>query len=86
MLHAISEQEKVNLTILLQGHLDAGQLHDAVHSLKAVEGVTSTHLLHRSKMVLLTAPKRSVPAISDLPSVLHIDLAHEAPLREVLDS
>src|SRR5262249_5048783 len=85
VLRASSDQDVVKLHVMVQQHLDAQQLREVVRSLLAVDDVTSIDLLPRSKMVLLPTRKRSVPAISEMPGVMHIDLAKEAPLESIVD-
>jgi hypothetical protein len=85
VLRASNDQDLVKLNVMLRNDLSPRELREAYGSLAAVDDVTSTDLLPRSKMVLLTTRKRSVPAIADNPSVVHIDLAKEAPLESLLD-
>jgi hypothetical protein len=86
VLRASSDQDVVKLNVMLQGHLSPQEVRQVFGSLAAVDDVTSADLLPRSKMVLLTTRKRSVPAVADLAGVLHVDLAKGAPLESLLDS
>jgi hypothetical protein len=86
VLRASSNQDVVKLNVILQGHLSPQEVREVFGSLAAVDDVTSVDLLPRSKIVLLTTRKRSVPAVADLEGVLHVDLAKEAPLESLLDS